>query len=117
MKNKKLITTFAVLISLVGVFLLSLPTILHKSGLHPEYMGSSVNLPGKRALVITTSHAVLSKPGEASGKPTGVFASEMTHPYYTFLAGGMEVDISSIQCGELPIAPESCVISVKPHEV
>jgi len=32
--------------------------------LHPEYMGSSVNLPGKRALVITTSHAVLSKPGE-----------------------------------------------------
>jgi len=116
MKNKKLITTFAVLISLVGVFLLSLPTILHKSGLHPEYMGSSVNLPGKRALVITTSHAVLSKPGEASGKPTGVFASEMTHPYYTFLDGGMEVDIASIQGGELPIDPESFFFMVKTPE-
>ena len=116
MKNKKLITTFAVLISLVGVFLLSLPTILHKSGLHPEYMGSSVNLPGKRALVITTSHAVLSKPGETSGKPTGVFASEMTHPYYTFLDGGMEVDIASIQGGELPIDPESFFFMVKTPE-
>ena len=113
MKNKKLITTFAVLISLVGVFLLSLPTILHKSGLHPEYMGSSVNLPGKRALVITTSHAVLSKPGETSGKLTGVFGSEMTHPYYTFLDGGMEVDIASIQGGELPIDPESFYFMVK----
>jgi putative intracellular protease/amidase len=42
------------------VFLLALPTILHKAGLHPEYTGEKVQLPaGKRALVITTSHGVL----------------------------------------------------------
>ena len=116
MKNKKLITTFVVLISLVGVMLLSLPTILHKSGLHPEYSGPSASLPGKRALVITTSHAVLSEPGETTGKPTGVLASEMTHPYYTFLDGGMEVDIASIQGGEIPIDPESFFYMIKTPE-
>jgi putative intracellular protease/amidase len=116
MKNKKLIKAFALLVSIVAVFLLSLPNILHKSGLHPEYIGPSVSLPGKRALVITTSHAVLSKPGETSGKPTGVFGSEMTHPYYTFLDGGMEVDIASIKGGELPIDPESFFFMVKTPE-
>ena len=116
MKNKKLIKAFALLVSIVAVFVLSLPTILHKSGLHPEYIGPSVSLPGKRALVITTSHAVLSKPGESSGKATGVFGSEMTHPYYTFLDGGMEVDIASIQGGEIPIDPESFFFIVKTPE-
>ena len=31
----------------------------------------------------------------------------MTHPYYTFLDGGMEVDIASIQGGTIPIDPDS----------
>ena len=113
---KKLLTTLAVLIALVGVLLLALPTILHKNGLHPEYSGPSVDLPGKRALVITTSHAVLSAPGETEGKATGVFGSEMTHPYYTFLDGGMEVDIASIRGGELPIDPSSFYFMVKTPE-
>lgn len=113
---RKLLTTLAVLIALVGVLLLALPTILHKNGLHPEYSGPSVDLPGKRALVITTSHAVLSAPGETEGKATGVFGSEMTHPYYTFLDGGMEVDIASIQGGELPIDPSSFYFMVKTPE-
>ena len=45
---KKLLTVVAVLLALVGVLLLSLPTILHKAGLHPEYDGPSVALPGRR---------------------------------------------------------------------
>ena len=89
---KKLLIGVAALLALVGVLLLSLPTILHEAGLHPEYSGPSVDLPGKRALVITTSHAVLAAPGETEGPATGVFGSEMTHPYYTFLDGGMDVD-------------------------
>jgi putative intracellular protease/amidase len=96
---KKLLTAFAVLIAL-----------------HPEYSGPSVDLPGKRALVITTSHSVLAAPGETEGKATGVFGSEMTHPYYTFLDGGMEVDIASIQGGELPIDPASFYFMVKTPE-
>jgi len=113
---KKLLTALAVLIALVGVLLLALPTILHKNGLHPEYSGPSVDLPGKRALVITTSHAVLAAPGETEGPATGVFGSEMTHPYYTFLDGGMEVDIASIRGGELPIDPSSFYFMIKTPE-
>jgi putative intracellular protease/amidase len=112
----KLLATLAVLVALVGVLILTLPTILHKAGLHPEYSGPSVNLPGKRALVITTSHGVLAAPGEIEGKATGVFASEMTHPYYTFLDGGMEVDIASIQGGAIPIDPSSFYFMVKSPE-
>jgi hypothetical protein len=85
------LTIGIVLFALIGVLLLALPTILNKMGLHPEYSGPSVELPGKRALVITTSHSILAAPGETKGKATGVFGSEMTHPYYTFLDGGMDV--------------------------
>ena len=37
------------------------------------------------------------------GKATGVYASEMTEPYYTFLDAKMEVDIASVQGGGIPI--------------
>ncbi len=104
---KKILTTIAVLIALVGVFLISLPTILHTAGMHPEYNGPTTTLPGKRALIITTSHGVLAAPGETEGPATGVMASELTHPYYTFLDGGMEVDVASIKGGEIPIDPQT----------
>lgn len=104
---KKLLILGAVSVVLVGVFLLALPTILHKAGLHPVYEGAGVELPGKRALVITTSHAVLAAPGETEGPATGVWGSELTHPYYTFTDGGMAVDVASIAGGEIPIDPQS----------
>ena len=90
-----------------SVFVISLPTLVHKAGLHPDYAGPTVDLPGKRALIITTSHGVLAPVGETEGDPTGVAASEMTHPYYTFLDGGMDVDLASIEGGEIPIDPET----------
>ena len=113
---KKLLTVAAVLIALVGVLLLSLPTILHKAGLHPEHTGPTVALPGKRALIITTSHGVLAAPGETDGPATGVMASELTHPYYVFLDGGMDVDVASIRGGEIPIDPQSLSFVVKSPE-
>ncbi|MEH6585888.1 MAG: type 1 glutamine amidotransferase domain-containing protein [Halioglobus sp.] len=113
---KKLFTVVVVVLALVGVLLLSLPTILHKAGLHPEYNGPAVALPGKRALIITTSHGVLAAPGETEGPATGVMASEFTHPYYTFLDGGMEVDIASIQGGEIPIDPQTLQFMVRSPE-
>ena len=113
---KKLLTAAVVLLALVGVLLLSLPTILHKAGLHPEYDGPSVALPGKRALIITTSHGVLAAPGETEGPATGVFGSELTHPYYTFLDGGMEVDVASVRGGEIPIDPQSFFFMIKSPE-
>ena len=60
---KKLFTGMVVAITFFGIVLLSLPTILHSVGLHPEYHGPNVTLPGKSALVITTSHSVLAAPG------------------------------------------------------
>ena len=113
---KKLLTLGGALVVLVGVFLLALPTILHKAGLHPEYTGPTTALPGMRALIITTSHSVLAPPGETEGPATGVMASELTHPYYTFLDGGMEVDIASIQGGEIPIDPQTLRFMIKSPE-
>ncbi len=112
----KLVAIMMVIIALVAVVLLALPTILHKSGLHPVYNGPSVELPGKRALVITTSHGVLSAPGETEGAATGVFGSEMTHPYYNFLDAGMNVDIASIKGGEIPVDPQSFMYMVRTPE-
>ena len=113
---KKLLTGGLIIVFLGGVLLLSLPTILHKAGLHPTYSGSTVSLPGKRALIITTSHDVLAAPGETEGEATGVMASELTHPYYTFLDGGMDVDLASIQGGEIPIDPQTLRFMIKSPE-
>ena len=80
-----------------------LPALFSSLGLHPEYAGPRVEMPGGKALIVTTSHGELS-PGTVR---TGVFASEMTAPYYVFLDGGMQVDVASIVGGEIPIDPMS----------
>lgn len=117
MLKKRLIPLLGALLLVAGIFALALPTILHKAGLHPEYTGETVQLPaGKRALVITTSHGVLAAPGEAGGKPSGVMASEMTHPYYNFLDAGMEVDVASIEGGEIPVDPQTLMYMIKTPE-
>ncbi len=112
----RLIKIFLLIGATLAVSVMVLPTVLHKAGLHPVYEGPSVQLPGKRALVITTSHDVLSAPGEATGDPTGVMASELTHPYYTFLDGGMDVDVASIKGGEIPIDPQTLLFVLKSPE-
>lgn len=114
--NKRILKTLGVVTLSIVVLLLALPSILHGAGLHPTYMGETVELPGKRALIITTSQAVLKAPGETTGKPTGVMASEMTHPYYNFLDAGMQVDVASIEGGEIPIDPQSFMYMIKTPE-
>ena len=101
----------------VGLLALALPTLLHKAGLHPEYLGEIAQVPaGKRALIIATNQAVLSAPGETTGPATGVMASEMTHPYYNFFDAGIAVDIASIEGGEIPIDPSSFYFMIKTPE-
>lgn len=100
-----------IIVGIIAAILLSLaifgPSIMQGLGLHPEYDGPTYNVEGKKALIITTSHDVLAPVGETEGKPTGVFGSELTHPYYAFLDAGMEVDVASIKGGEIPIDPMS----------
>ena len=80
-----------------------LPRLLHAMGLHPSYKIPALDLTGRRAVVITTSHDALGD----TGKTTGVFGSEMTIPYYAFLDAGMEVDLASIKGGSIPVDPRS----------
>lgn len=103
MKSKTLIGLLIVM-SVAGLYLwIGLPATLRTMGLHAHYTGPTYTLPGRKALIVTTSHATLGD----TGKATGVFASEMTAPYYEFLDAGMQVDIASIQGGAIPIEPIS----------
>ncbi len=82
-------------------------SILESRGLNPDFEGNVYNLEEKKALVVTTSHGLLNKPGETDGKATGVAASEMTAPYYEFLDANMEVHVASIKGGKIPVDPVS----------
>ncbi|HVW79971.1 MAG TPA: type 1 glutamine amidotransferase domain-containing protein [Mycobacteriales bacterium] len=74
--------------------------------MHPELRDAQrFHLPGRKALVVATNHGVLDV-----GKPTGVFASELTVPYYAFLDAGMDVDVASPRGGAIPVDP----LSLKP---
>ena len=113
---KKVLVGLGILLSLLVVVATALPTILHAAGLHPDYEGAQVDLPGKRALIITTSHSVLAAPGDTEGPETGVMASEFTHPYYSFLDAGMDVDMASIQGGQIPIDPQTLSYVIRSPE-
>ena len=113
---KKVLAGLGILLSLLVVVATALPTILHAAGLHPDYEGAQVDLLGKRALIITTSHSVLAAPGETEGPETGVMASEFTHPYYSFLDAGIDVDMASIQGGQIPIDPQTLSYVIRSPE-
>lgn len=84
----------------------ALRKVLQRAGMHPddtEPVGTTeLALVGRRALVIATNHGVLD-----IGKPTGVFASELTVPYYAFLDAGMTVEVASPKGGAIPVDPQS----------
>jgi putative intracellular protease/amidase len=113
---KKLGLIAGTLAVLVGLFLVALPTLLHTAGLHPTYPGEAIDLSSKRALVIATNHGVLNAPGETTGDPTGVMASELTIAYYKFLDAGMDVDVASVKGGKIPIDPQTLLFMIKTPE-
>ncbi|MEP6296160.1 MAG: sulfatase-like hydrolase/transferase, partial [Ilumatobacter sp.] len=77
--------------------------VLRKVGMHPDDPDATTfELTGRRALIVATNVAWLE-----IAKPTGVFASEMTVPYYAFLDAGMEVDVASPAGGMVAVDPMS----------
>ncbi len=78
--------------------------LLQRLGMHPNDPKESAidELVDRRVLVIATNHGVLD-----IGKPTGVFASEMTVPYYAFVDAGANVDVASPHGGVIPVDPLS----------
>lgn len=84
----------------------ALRRLVQRFGMHPNDAGhEQLSAPGRRALVVATNHDRLS-----DGKPTGVYASELTVPYYYFLDAGMYVDVASPLGGVIPVDP----LSLKP---
>ena len=77
--------------------------LLQQFGVHPSDPDAvTLDMRGTRALCIATNHAVLD-----IGVATGVFASELTVPYYCFRDAGMQVDVASPLGGIIPIDPLS----------
>jgi putative intracellular protease/amidase len=79
--------------------------VLRQIGLHPndrEAAPRGTAMAGTKALCVATNHGVLDL-----GVATGVFASELTVPYYAFLDAGMQVDVASPQGGVVPVEPLS----------
>jgi putative intracellular protease/amidase len=81
--------------------------LLQTFGVHPKDPDAvALDMKGTRALCVATNHGVLD-----IGVPTGVFASELTVPYYCFLDAGMQVDVASPLGGVIPVDP----LSMKPE--
>ena len=81
--------------------------LLQTFGVHPRDTDAvPLDMKGTRALCIGTNHGVLD-----IGVATGVFASELTVPYYCFLDAGMQVDVASPLGGIIPVDP----LSMKPE--
>jgi putative intracellular protease/amidase len=83
--------------------------LLQQFGVHPrDREAIALDMAGTRALCIATNQGVLD-----IGVPTGVFASELTVPYYVFLDAGMEVDVASPNGGIIPVDPLSMKESIR----
>jgi putative intracellular protease/amidase len=77
--------------------------LLQQFGIHPKDPDAvSLDMRGTKALCVATNHGVLD-----IGVATGVFASELTVPYYAFLDAGMQVDVGSPLGGVIPVDPLS----------
>jgi putative intracellular protease/amidase len=86
--------------------------LLQKFGIHPkDKQAVKLNMAGTRALCIATNHGVLD-----IGVATGVFASELTVPYYCFLDAGMQVDVASPLGGIVPVDPLSMKEEIRTPE-
>lgn len=57
----------------------------------------------EKILIVVTSHGKLGD----TGQETGVYLSELTHPYHVFTEAGFKVDIASAEGGIVPIDPKS----------
>ena len=109
-KIKKAALSFLVLGIVTTI---SLPILLTKAGLHPEYDGREFNFNNKKALIIATNHGVLNKPNKTDGKPTGLFLSELSVPFFEFQNANIDVVIASINGGLIPIEPTPWFIETK----
>jgi len=65
-------------------------------------ISNDVVINGKVLFVLTSRNKLAD-----TDKKTGIWLSELTHPYYEFIKNNIEVDIASIRGGNAPIDPSS----------
>lgn len=65
---------------------------------HTSYADTHANKE-ERVLIVLTSHTELGN----TGKKTGFWLPELTHPYYEFIEAGYTVDVASIEGGMAPL--------------
>ena len=63
-----------------------------------------------KVLIVVTSHSQLG----STGKATGYYLPEVSHPYQTFVERGISVDIASIQGGNAPMDSQSFDVNYSP---
>lgn len=79
------------LISIALLFVVLLTTNLAHAGSPAKDL--------KKILIVLTSHTELGN----TGKKTGFWLPELTHPYYEFTEAGYTVDVASIEGGMAPV--------------
>ena len=70
---------------------------------HERGLARRIATMTRKALIVVTSHDRLGD----TGKPTGYYLPEVTHPYYALLDAGVAVDLASPKGGEAPMDPSS----------
>lgn len=73
---------------------------------------SSFSFSSEKILMVLTSHNTLGD----TGKKTGFWLSELTHPYYALSDAGYDIDLASIQGASAPIDPKSLDHSDKDNQ-
>jgi len=66
-----------------------------------------------RILIVLTSHTELG----STGKKTGFWLPELTHPYYEFTKAGYSVDVASIEGGMAPVDSKAFEEEDEYHQV
>jgi putative intracellular protease/amidase len=61
----------------------------------------------KKVLMILTSNAVMGEVGDTAGKVTGIWAEELTTPFYALSDAGVAVHLASPKGGAAPLDPGS----------
>lgn len=69
--------------------------------------GNKMSVLATKVLIVVTSHGVLG----STGKPTGYYLPEVTHPYAALAEKGVQVDIASPKGGKAPLDASSLDLS------
>ncbi len=102
-KKKQLLSSTVLLSALVLVTVIVIPSSRITDGIILSTATAQQTTTLKKVLIVTTSHNVLGN----SGYPTGVWLSEMTHPFSAMANAGFNITIASVKGGNVPIDPYS----------